>query len=102
MKTVASGEGYLLAAKFMQYSVVMDKMLAVGEVMGFPREVYRKQLMSVQGSGPWMVCEECIGSLNLSQPDKDAAREAAKRWWTDKTTPGYYPGTGGRKKWWKF
>lgn len=96
-KQMSPGKGYLFAARFMQRSVIQDKLIdrdmPMMKNMGFTREQYRLQIESMQGSSPWLICEECIGLLKLSQSDKDAAREVAKRWWGDKSTSGYVPGT---------
>ena len=121
-RQMSPGEGYLLAARFMQRSVVQEKLIErdmpMMERTGFTRQRYRQQVEAMQGPSPWLVCEECIGTLKLSQADKQAAREAGKRWWRDKTTPGHVPGsrvTGAKKpgstsqrthvrerRWWEF
>lgn len=96
-KQMSPGEGYLLGARFMQRSVIQDKLIdrdmPIMQAMGFTREQYRLQVESIQGAGPWLIWDECIGVLKLSQADKDAAREAAKRFWVDKSTPGHMPGS---------
>lgn len=98
-KQMSPGEGYLLGARFVQRSVIQDKLIdrdmPMMQVMGMgiTREQYRLEIESMQGASPWLICDECIGVLNLSQADKDAAREAAKRFWVDKSTPGHVPGS---------
>jgi hypothetical protein len=92
-KELKNGEGYLLAAPFMQRSVIQDKNLEVGVTMGLDREQYRREFERMQGKGPWLLCEDCMRLLNLSEADQEAAREAAKKWWTDNGTPGHMPGT---------
>ncbi len=96
-KQMSPGEGYLLAARFVQRSVIQDKLIdrdmPMMQRMGITREQYRLQVESMQGASPWLICNECIGVLNLSQADKDAAREAAERFSIDKSTPGHVPGS---------
>lgn len=97
-KEVVPGEGYLLAARFMQNSSIQEKMLdrdmPMMTSLGFTREEYKAQLESLQGLSPWLVCEECIGLLGLGSADKEAAREAARKWWADQNTPGHMPASG--------
>lgn len=96
-KQMSSGEGYLLGARFVQRSVIQDKLIdrdmPMMQAMGITREQYRLQVESMQGASPWLICDKCIGVLNLSQADKDAAREAAKRFAADASTPGHVPGS---------
>ena len=119
-RQMSPGEGYLLAARFMQRSVVQEKLIErdmpMMEQMGFTRERYRQQVEQMQGPTPWLVCEECIGALKLSPADLEAAREAARRWWRDNNTPGHMPGASAsrspavgsrptparKKRWWEF
>ena len=121
-RQMSPGEGYLLAARFMQRSVVQEKLIErdmpMMERMGFTRQRYREQVEAMQGPTPWLVCEECIGALKLSQTDQQAAREAGKRWWQDNSSPGHMPGAGvtgakstvatshpthaRKKRWWEF
>ena len=97
-KKLSSGEGYLLAAQVMQKSVIQDKLIdqlmsmAQAMGMGSTHEQCRLQVESNQGTSPWLICEQCVDLLRLSQDDKDAAREAAIKWWRDKDTPGHIPG----------
>ena len=95
-KNMSIGEGYLLAARFMQRSIIQDLLLDrdkyMMETMDWAREQFRLQYESIQGAGPWLICEACIDVLKLGQDDKNAAREAARRWWQDKTLPGHMPG----------
>lgn len=101
-KQMSPGEGYLLAARFMQRSVIQDKLIErdmpMMRAMGFTREQYRLQVESLQGASPWLICDDCIDLLKLSPADKNAAREAAKRWWNDNRTPGYVPGTSKERE----
>jgi len=90
-KQLSSGEGYLLAARFMQSSAVQEKNIEVGVRMGFPRELYKQQIESIQGKSPWLICEQCADLLKLSEADKGAARQAALSWRRDKTTAGHMP-----------
>jgi len=121
-RQMSPGEGYLLDARFMQRSIVQEKLIdrdmPMMERMGFTREQYRQRVEQMQGRTPWLVCEECIGALELSRADLDAAREAARRWWRDNSTPGHMPGAGAtgaqrsgvtsrptaarNKRWWEF
>jgi hypothetical protein len=96
------GEGYLLAAKFVQRSIIMEKQLDrdmgyLGD-LGVSREEYRVQVETMQGSGPWMICGDCIALLNLSKGDLIAARECARKWWGDKTVLGHMPQSTGRQR----
>ena len=95
-KNLSTGEGYLLAAFFMQKSIIqemlIDRDMPYMKTKGFSREQYRLQIESTQGSGPWLICEECIGVLNLGSDDQSASRDAAKRWWQDKNLSGHLPG----------
>jgi len=90
--SLSHGEGYLLDARFMQASVVQTKMLDK-HPSSMSREDYRRYLVSMQGTSPWLVCDQCIGYLNLSETDKQAARAAARRWWADNNSPGHVPST---------
>ena len=97
-KQMTPGEGYLLAGRFVQSSVIQEKLLDQQRPMmrayGLTREQGRLQIESRQGAGPWLICEDCIGVLGLSESDRNLAREAAKRWWRDNSLPGYLPGQG--------
>jgi len=101
-KQISPDEGYLLDARFMQKSVIQDKLIDQAvpmiQAMGITREQYRLQIESVQGASPWLICDECIGVLKLSQADKDAAREAATKFSADKSTPGHVPGSKKKTK----
>jgi len=93
-KEIAHGEGYALDGSFMQRSVIQEKLL--DKLMGFrsvgiSREGCRRLVERKQGKGPWLMCEECVRLLNLSEADQEAAREAARRWWKDNHTPGHLP-----------
>ncbi len=115
-KMIKSGEGYLLAARFMKNSAVQEKNLQVGERMGIPKEVYKQQIESIQGNSPWIICEQCVKFLKLGEKEKTAAHAAAVKWWRDKTVPGHMPKPAtsptkkppaqtdskrlNRKKWW--
>lgn len=95
-KQISPGDGYLLGSRFMQGSIIQDKLLDrdthLMQSQGFTRERYRLQVESIQGVTPWLICDECIGILNLSRADKDAAKEAANKFWIDKNAPGHMPG----------
>jgi hypothetical protein len=89
------GEGYLLAGRFVQASVIQEKLLdqqmPLIRAHGLNREQGRLQIESRQGTGPWLICQDCIGVLGLSESDKTLAREAARRWWRDNSLPGHMP-----------
>jgi hypothetical protein len=93
---MSPGEGYLLDARFMQQSVIQEKLLdrdmRMMASVGISRAQYRAQVEAMQGYSPWLICDQCIRLLKLGQADLDAAREAAQRWWTDKSTRGHLPG----------
>jgi len=97
-KQMLAGEGYLLAVRFVQRSVIQEKNIDMSmkmvKIAGgmMSRDECRLQLEFIQGTSPWLICEECIVLLKLGQADKDAAKEAAKRWSVDKSTPGHMPG----------
>jgi WD40 repeat protein/serine/threonine protein kinase/tetratricopeptide (TPR) repeat protein len=97
-KELSAGKGFLLAAQFMQDSPIqeqlIDKTCALYTKMGMTlsRKQCKAQIESTQGSGPWIICEECVNYLKLSDTDKEAARTAAKKWWQDKNTSGHMPG----------
>jgi hypothetical protein len=101
-KRMSQGEGYLLGARFVQKSVIQDKLLdrdsAFLQRLGITREQYRLQVEARQGATPWLICEQCVGLLHLSQADKDAAREAARRWWKDDSVPGHILGPSAQVK----
>lgn len=96
-KQLSAGEGYLLGARFVQRSVIQDKMIdrdmPMMQMFGMTREKYRLQLEMTQGTSPWLICDKCIGVLNLSPADKDLARQAARRFATNPNTPGHDPGS---------
>jgi len=93
---MSPGEGYLFEARFIQRSVIQEKLLdrdmPMMKNMGYTREQYRLETESIQGSSPWLICEECLRVLKLTRSDENAAREAARKWWRDKNTPGHVPG----------
>ncbi len=97
-KTLAEGEGFAIAARFMQDSPIqeklVDKSLDVYKRLGMPlsRQNCKLQIESIQGATLWLICEQCANLLKLSSADKEAAREAARRWWKDKSAPGHMPG----------
>jgi tellurite resistance protein len=100
-KGLLCGEGFLFAARFLQNSVIQDKFIdRMAGIGGVSRELLKLQLESIQGAGPWLICDECMSLLKLSDLDKNAAREAAKKFWKNNNTPGYMPGqkTGERNK----
>jgi len=94
-KNLSEGEGFLLAAQFMQNSSIqeknVDRMAKLFSGM-MSREQFKVQLESNQGKTPWIICEECADFLMLSKVDRKAAREAAKKWWQNESTPGHMPG----------
>ena len=96
-KRLWPGEGYLLASSFMQWSVIqnllIDQGISLVQDSGFTRDQCRQQVESIQGSGPWLICEECISVVELSETDSQAARDAAVIWWKDRSAPGYMPRT---------
>jgi len=100
-KEMSPGEGYLFGAGFIQRSIIQEKLLdrdmPMMKNIGYTREQYRLETESIQGSSPWLICEECLRVLKLSPSDKSAAREAAKRWWRDKSTPGHVPGASATR-----
>jgi len=92
---ISNGEGYLIAARFIQNSIIQEMNIDKGmKMMGgttMSREKYKLEIESMQGASPWIICEQCINLLNLSQGEKDAARKAAKKWWKNHNTPGHMP-----------
>ena len=95
-KKLSPGEGYLLGARFVHGSVIQDKQLDLSMSFAngfFTREELRLELESKNDGRPYLICNECIDALNLSQADKDAAQEAAKRFSVDNSTPGHVPGS---------
>ena len=94
--TIPNGEGFLFAARFIQNSEIQEKNIEIGMKMAgafMTREEYKLEVESQQGSSPWIICEKCVSSLNLSKEEIDAARNAAIKWWNDKSSPGYMPGS---------
>jgi len=89
-KQTHPGSGYLFDARFMQRSVIQEK--AIDQVMSKLKELGKtttrdecqSMMETKQGSTPWLICDECISVLNLSQAEKDTARDAAKKFWIDK------------------
>lgn len=115
-KQLAHGEGYLLDAHYMQRSAIQERnieigMKTIGVMMEMSRNEYGEQLAATQGSTPWLICKQCMESLFLADGDKNAARQAAIKWWHDKSAPGYKPGNPtvtaqnkpfAKRKWWQF
>jgi len=97
-KKMSVGEGFLLAAKFVQNSPVQEKCIQKHMVIyGGSRERWINLLQKRQGTDAWLLCEECVEFLKLSYSDKKGARKAAKKWWKDKITAGYMPGQKKKK-----
>ncbi len=94
-KQLLPDEGYLLQARYVQRSVIQEKLIerdiALMASMGFTRAEYRRQLEQVQGSSPWLICKDCLSVLGLDPSDVDAARAAAKNFWRDASTRGHAP-----------
>ena len=103
-KNLSEDEGFLIAAQFIQNSPIqkklIDKTCALYTKMGMAlsRKQCKTQIESTQGNGPWIICQDCVNFLNLSDADKETAHEAAKKWWQDKSTPGHIPGQKTQKK----
>jgi len=94
-KNITRGQGYLLAARYIQSSTIQDKAIdhnlrELGD-MSVTREGIRQMLINQQGISPWLICDKCSGLLGLSGADKNSARDAATRWFEDRSVPGHMP-----------
>lgn len=91
---ISEGEGFLFAMHFMQNSEIQEKTIERAmetDILSMSREEMKSYIESRQGSDPWIICEKCVGSLNLGSYEVAAARDAAIKWWNDKSSPGHMP-----------
>ncbi|HSW44047.1 MAG TPA: hypothetical protein VLM89_00575 [Phycisphaerae bacterium] len=90
-KRMGPGEGYWLAAEVIRRSAVYSLGLSRLKESGGVAEANAWAEKVHQDDTPWLLCELCVKYLGFSRADEEDAREAARQWSRNRSTPGHDP-----------